>query len=310
MELIACVIVILIVWNGILTFYIVKRKKKESKEGPVEMFLEQASEETDLESSSAQPLLEWDTGKTGERYTREVLSPLTGYKRFLSNCYLPKSDGTFTEIDVILLHESGLYIFEVKNYSGLIFGEEEQKQWTQILPAHTELSKSVHFFNPILQNKVHLKWLREYIGEDIPLYSYIVFSDRCELKKITLTSNEHVVLNRRNLIYRVRRNAELKGAVLTEGKIDALYDKLYPLTQVTEEQKAAHVKTVEQKRQPSRKTEEPKAPKGPCPRCGSALVLRTARKGPQAGKQFWGCSNFPNCRFVKQIESTPASIEE
>ena len=208
------------------------------------------------------------------------------------------------------MHESGLYVFEVKNYSGWIFGEEGQKQWTQILPASRGLSKSIQFFNPILQNKVHLKWLREYIDEDAPLYSYIVFSDRCELKKITLTSNEHVVLNRRNLIYRVRRNAELKGAVLTEEKIDALYNKLYPLTQVTEEQKAAHVKSVEQKKQHGRKTEEIKTQKGSCPRCGSALVLRTARKGPQAGKQFWGCSNFPQCRFVKQVESTPASIEK
>ena len=48
----------------------------------------------------------WDTGKTGERYIKDVLEPLTGYKQILSNCYLPKSDGTFTEIDLILLHES------------------------------------------------------------------------------------------------------------------------------------------------------------------------------------------------------------
>ena len=226
------------------------------------------------------------------------------------NCYLPKPDGTFTEVDVILLHESGLYVFEVKNYSGWIFGEENQRQWAQTLPSGKGRSTTIRFFNPILQNKVHLKWLREYIDEDAPLYSYIVFSDRCELKKITLTSNEHVVLNRRNLIYRVRRNAELKGAVLTEEKIDALYNKLYPLTQVTEEQKAAHVKSVEQKKQHGRKTEEITPQKGSCPRCGSALVLRTARKGPQAGKQFWGCSNFPQCRFVKQVESTPASIEK
>lgn len=310
MELIACVVVILVIWNGILTFCIVKRKKKEIEERPVETHSNPAPEKMNLESSSSPPSVEWDTGKTGERYTREVLVSLTGYKRFLSNCYLPKPDGTFTEVDVILLHESGLYVFEVKNYSGWIFGEEGQKQWTQILPANRGLSKSIQFFNPILQNKVHLKWLREYIGEDAPLYSYIVFSDRCELKKITLTSNEHVVLNRRNLIYRVRRNAELKGAVLTEEKIDALYNKLYPLTQVTEEQKAAHVKSVEQKKQHDRKTEEIKTQKGSCPRCGSALVLRTARKGPQAGKQFWGCSNFPQCRFVKQVESTPASIEK
>ena len=33
-----------------------------------------------------------------------------------------------------------------------------------------------------------------------------------------------------------------------------------------------------------------------CPKCGSAMVHRTARKGPQAGNSFWGCSTFPKCR--------------
>jgi restriction system protein len=32
-----------------------------------------------------------------------------------------------------------------------------------------------------------------------------------------------------------------------------------------------------------------------CPACGKAMVLRTARKGNQAGSQFWGCSGYPEC---------------
>ena len=33
-----------------------------------------------------------------------------------------------------------------------------------------------------------------------------------------------------------------------------------------------------------------------CPRCGSKLVKRNGRNGP-----FWGCSNFPKCRYTKNI---------
>lgn len=33
-----------------------------------------------------------------------------------------------------------------------------------------------------------------------------------------------------------------------------------------------------------------------CPKCGSKMVLRTAMKGPHAGRKFWGCSKFPKCR--------------
>ena len=36
-----------------------------------------------------------------------------------------------------------------------------------------------------------------------------------------------------------------------------------------------------------------------CPRCGSALVLRTARRGRNHGSRFYGCSSFPQCRFTQ-----------
>ena len=36
-----------------------------------------------------------------------------------------------------------------------------------------------------------------------------------------------------------------------------------------------------------------------CPRCGGNLVVRTARKGRNAGRRFWGCETFPKCRFVE-----------
>jgi restriction system protein len=37
-----------------------------------------------------------------------------------------------------------------------------------------------------------------------------------------------------------------------------------------------------------------------CPQCGSSMVKRTARKGGNAGGEFWGCSKFPTCRGVRQ----------
>jgi restriction system protein len=33
-----------------------------------------------------------------------------------------------------------------------------------------------------------------------------------------------------------------------------------------------------------------------CPVCCSTMVLRTARKGPNPGKRFWGCVRYPQCR--------------
>lgn len=33
-----------------------------------------------------------------------------------------------------------------------------------------------------------------------------------------------------------------------------------------------------------------------CPKCGGAMKLRETQKGPNQGRQFWGCSSFPKCR--------------
>ncbi|MBL8157562.1 MAG: topoisomerase DNA-binding C4 zinc finger domain-containing protein, partial [Anaerolineae bacterium] len=35
-----------------------------------------------------------------------------------------------------------------------------------------------------------------------------------------------------------------------------------------------------------------------CPKCGSTMVLRTAKNGANAGNRFWGCSNYPKCHSM------------
>jgi restriction system protein len=41
---------------------------------------------------------------------------------------------------------------------------------------------------------------------------------------------------------------------------------------------------------------------GICPRCGSPMVKRVAKKGKNAGEPFWGCSAFPQCRVIRPVE--------
>jgi len=38
-----------------------------------------------------------------------------------------------------------------------------------------------------------------------------------------------------------------------------------------------------------------------CPQCGRPMALRTARKGKATGKQFWGCSGYPECKGVLRV---------
>ena len=41
----------------------------------------------------------------------------------------------------------------------------------------------------------------------------------------------------------------------------------------------------------------------PCPDCGKPMKLRTASKGPKRGQQFWGCSNYPDCKRTLSDQS-------
>jgi four helix bundle suffix protein len=38
-----------------------------------------------------------------------------------------------------------------------------------------------------------------------------------------------------------------------------------------------------------------------CPKCGKPMALRTAQKGARTGKQFWGCSDYPECKGIVDI---------
>jgi restriction system protein len=38
-----------------------------------------------------------------------------------------------------------------------------------------------------------------------------------------------------------------------------------------------------------------------CPACGEVMVLRTARRGKNAGNKFWGCPDYPGCKSTRQM---------
>lgn len=244
------------------------------------------------------------TGRRGEKLTERELKlvQLLGRKgKVLRNVYLPKGNGETSEVDVIFITQKGIFVFESKNYSGWIFGDEKSQKWIAMLPN----KQKNQFYNPILQNKTHVKWMRNYVGEDVPLFSIIVFSERCELKKVTVESPDVKVIKRDRTYAAVRDIWDQSPDVISEEKINELYDNLAKLTNVDEAVKAAHIDNINKKYKKEEKKQEPpvlaKQQEMICPRCGSALVLRTAKKGENAGNQFYGCSNFPKCRYIQNL---------
>lgn len=272
-----------------------------------------------------------DKGKYGEYLIYKYLLDLPENKKFLFNCYIPKDDDKTSEIDVIMLHDSGIYVFESKNFSGWIFGSENQKYWTQTWRS----GQKERFYNPIMQNQSHIKWLKKYLGEQYTFHSIVAFSDRCMLAKINLTTARSIVINRYDVLKTVTQIVANTGYSLSLDEINSIYDKLYPLTQVDAHKKQQHIDDImlehiqhstvraaadsfnqeqiqneetnsassglESNSQLETDTEIVTVEKR-CPKCGATLVKRVAARGENKGKEFYGCSNFPKCRYIENIE--------
>lgn len=63
----------------------------------------------------------------------------------------------------------------------------------------------------------------------------------------------------------------------------------------------ATARLAERKRQKYAHPSDPSNLDPSCPKCGKAMVLRTAQKGKSSGKQFWGCSGYPDCKGIVDI---------
>lgn len=227
--------------------------------------------------------------------------------KFLFNLYLPTEDNKTTEIDVLMICSKGVFVFESKNFSGWIFGDESKSGWYQTLPMGYGNIDKEEFYNPIMQNRKHIEHLKSVLNSSILLWSIVVFSDRCELKNINLVSNEVAVIHRSD-VYKVvtsiceKNNDEL----LNENEINNIYNQLYEYSQVDSKTKIEHnfgLKINSSTESPidivpvSDKSKEDTI----CPKCGGKLVLRTAKRGDNTGNQFYGCSNYPKCRYTRNI---------
>ena len=183
---------------------------------------------------------EWSERRVVLKLLKAGINP----KAIFHDLYIQKPNGTYTQVDVAVATKVGLIVFEVKDYSGWIFGNEKYKMWTQTLPqGKGRPSKKEKFLNPIMQNKLHIRCLNEYLKEEYPVYSVIAFSQRCELKKIELVSDNAAVVKRNDILKVLAKNSKYVGQ-LDEKTISEIYDKLYPLTQVSEEVKKQHIENI------------------------------------------------------------------
>ena len=100
--------------------------------------------------------------------------------------YVRRPSGNYSQIDVVVPTRAGIIVFEVKDYSGWLFGKGYQSHWCQVLAYGEEKHR---FYNPVKQNETHIKSLRQNLSQcisaDTPIYSVIVFYGNCVFRDIS-----------------------------------------------------------------------------------------------------------------------------
>lgn len=250
-------------------------------------------------------------GKRGEDLINNELSrlDLPGLSGMtLNNLYIPKGDGSTTEIDLVFITEKGIFVIESKNYSGWIFGNENDQYWTATLPN----GQKNRFYNPVKQNRSHIRWLKNYLQMDPPIYSLIIFSDRCELKQINCYSSDMSVIHRKDMASEINRVMYQSPNFYSPTETEQIYNRLLPLTHTDREMRDTHIAALEQPpagayantkvyAQPVVRPNSPAVQQMICPKCGGKLILRTAKRGNHVGNKFYGCSNYPKCKYIQNI---------
>lgn len=128
----------------------------------------------------------------GTKSERDLVLRLLKYgipaQNIFHDLYVEKHKGAFSQIDLVVITDVGIIAFEVKDYSGWIFGSENQSRWTQVLAYGKQ---KYPFYNPIMQNNKHVAELRRRLiqFENIPFYSVVVFYGNSVLKEIEFVTN-------------------------------------------------------------------------------------------------------------------------
>ncbi len=108
---------------------------------------------------------EKQAGRYGEKVATALIKEVLRDGDILLNNIPVSVDGSRTELDNVIINSYGIFIIEVKNYSGKLHGEEDDKEWLKIkiTPGGNTYSKIVK--NPIGQVKRQEYILSKYLKQ-------------------------------------------------------------------------------------------------------------------------------------------------
>ncbi|RKJ61809.1 NERD domain-containing protein [Butyricicoccus sp. 1XD8-22] len=169
----------------------------------------------------------WDIWKDKTvRHTYKVVSTLrkaSGDFKILTNLHIPVSTNKEKIIDIVFLHESGIYLINISKEDGWVYGRETDNEWT--IATYGDKKEAVK--NPLTDHQniiaVFSKIFPQIQEESI--YSLAVFSENSSFKMIELYSKNVDVLK----LSELKNYWDHKDSTITKSEIETIAQSLSKL---------------------------------------------------------------------------------
>lgn len=258
-------------------------------------------------------------GIAGEQQVRFELENSHIPMYVLHDLYL-EHNGLTAQIDYLIITHYHQYIVECKN----LFGDIEINSNGDFIRTVTygRYKKKEGIYSPITQNRRHLELIKELRGAEKNVLTKVLFDKNFyeNYQSVVVLSNPKTVLNARfakkevkDQVIRADQLAEyIRAKDSAPGRVSCSEKDMESLAQFfmaahkeykvdyTERFREMLSSDSHEKAKPQSQIQA-NADAVKCPRCGATMVKRKATKGENAGKEFYGCSNYPKCRGIVQI---------
>lgn len=175
-------------------------------------------------------------GYMGECWLKKELNklPKKNYK-VLNNIMISSNNMTY-QIDHLVISHYGIFVIEMKNYYGKIYGNEYKKYWYQYVNGNKRL-----FYNPIYQNYGHIKALSNILNKTEDIFiSIVCFSNQSKLniksenivtqldyvKDIILKYNDKILINEIDKIKKTIEIFNIKDKKIRKDHIKKIKEKI------------------------------------------------------------------------------------
>ena len=253
----------------------------------------------------------------------------------LHDIYLEIGDLS-AQIDYIVITRKMVFVIECKN----LIGDIEIDNQGNFIRTYEMFGKKIKegVYSPITQNQRHLEILKKVRMDSKSNFlmkaAFEHYFDQ-NYKSLVVLANPKTVLNAKyakkdvkeqiiradQLISKIKEVCancnesdmtgkemlEIAQFFLTANKTERSdYARKYKEIAIEVEKKQREkAEEVVQKKKESIKSlvvQDNKEKSKKCPKCGNELILRTATKGANVGNKFYGCSSFPKCRYIENIQ--------